>query len=94
MPLSPITTRRYTHHLACWQRVIEWYYDGRILTLFKVGDYVRSTWFGRLVDFHFRKHMPRIFTGEDATHPYSLGLVEFMVNHGLARNDPSELRVN
>jgi hypothetical protein len=55
---------------------------------------VRSTLPGRLVDFHFRKHMPRIFTGEDATNRYSLGLIEFMVNYGLARNDPSALRVN
>ena len=81
-------------NLEAWQRVIGWFYDGRLLTLLKVGQFVRSTFLGKLVDFHFRKHMPRIFTGEDATNRYSLGLVEFMVNHGLARNDPSELRVN
>jgi flavin-dependent dehydrogenase len=81
-------------NLEAWQRVIGWFYDGRLLTLLKVGSFVRGTRLGRLVDFHFRKHMPRIFTGEDATNRYSLGLVEFMVNHGLARNDPNELRVN
>lgn len=80
--------------LEAWQRVIGWFYDGRLLTLLKVGAFVRSTLLGRLVDFHFRKHMPRIFTGEDATNRYSLGLIEFMVNHGLVRNDPSELRIN
>jgi flavin-dependent dehydrogenase len=80
-------------NLEAWQRVIGWFYDGRLLTLLKVGAFVRSTALGKLVDFHFRKHMPRIFTGEDATNRYSLGLIEFMVNHGLARNDPSELRV-
>jgi len=81
-------------NLEAWQRVIGWFYDGRLLTLLKVGQFVRGTLLGRLVDFHFRKHMPRIFTGENATNRYSLGLVEFMVNHGLARNDPTELRVN
>ena len=80
-------------NLEAWQRVIGWFYDGRLLTLLKVGAFVRDTALGKLVDFHFRKHMPRIFTGEDATNRYSLGLIEFMVNHGLARNDPSELRV-
>ena len=80
-------------NLEAWQRVIGWFYDGRLLTLLKIGAFVRSTALGKLVDFHFRKHMPRIFTGEDATNRYSLGLIEFMVNHGLARNDPSELRV-
>jgi hypothetical protein len=37
--------------------------------------------------------MPRIFTGEDATNGYSLGLIQFMVNHGLAQNDPDALRI-
>jgi len=85
--------KRLSHHLACWQRVVGWYYDGRMLTLFKVGNYVRSTWPGRLMDFHFRKHMPRIFTGENATHPYSQWLIRSMVKYGLATNDPDALRV-
>jgi len=85
--------RRVSHNLDCWQRVIRWFYDGRLLTLFRVGEAVKDTIPGRLLDFHFRKHMPRIFTGENATHPYSLGLVAFMVEHGLAGNDPEELRI-
>ncbi len=80
--------------MKAWQRVVGWFYDGRLFTLFKVGQYVRTTLPGRLVDFHFRKHMPRIFTGEATTNRYSLGLIDFMVNYGLARNDPTELRVN
>jgi len=86
--------RRMLHNLACWQRVIGWYYDGRLLTLFRVGQWVRETPIGRLMDFHFRKHMPRIFTGENATHPYSLALIQFMANYGLAGNDPNDLRVH
>jgi flavin-dependent dehydrogenase len=85
--------KRVSHNLVCWQRVIGWFYDGRLLTLFRVGEFVRNTLLGRMLDFHFRKHMPRIFTGENATHPYSLGLVQFMVNHGLAQNDPDALRI-
>lgn len=85
--------KRVQHNLACWQRVIGWFYDGRLLTMFRVGQYVRDTPIGKLLDFHFRKHMPRIFTGENATHPYSLGLVQFMVTYGLAQNDPDALRI-
>jgi len=81
-------------NLVAWQRVIGWFYDGRLLTLLKVGQYVRATLPGRLLDFHFRKHMPRIFTGEDATNRYSQGLIGFMIQYGLARNDPADLRVN
>jgi len=86
--------KRVLHNLACWKRVIGWYYDGRLLTLFRVGQYVKDTPIGKLLDFHFRKHMPRIFTGENATHPYSLGLVQFMMKYGLARNDPDALRIH
>ena len=35
----------------------------------------------------------QIFTGEGATHPYSLGMLQFMVKYGLARNDPEALRI-
>ena len=68
--------------------------DGRLLTLFRVGQWVQKTLLGRMLDFHFRKHMPRIFTGEDATNRYSLGLVSFMTQYGLAGNDPEALRIN
>jgi len=86
--------RKTRHSLASWHKVIGWFYNGRLLTLFKVGAYVRGTLAGKLLDFHFRKHMPRIFTGEDATNRYSVGLVEFMVNHGLAGNDPTKLQID
>jgi len=86
--------RKTQHSLSAWHRVIGWFYNGRLLTLFKVGQYVRGTLPGKLLDFHFRKYMPRIFTGEDATNRYSLGLVEFMVNHGLAGNDPTKMQID
>jgi flavin-dependent dehydrogenase len=80
-------------NVKAWQSVIRYWYDGRLLTLFQVADVVRSTPIGKLLDFHFRKHMPRIFTGEDATNPYSLGLVKFMATYGLAGNDPERNRI-
>jgi hypothetical protein len=89
--------RRYARamerNLRAWRSVIRRYYDGRLLTLFRVGDYVKDTLAGRLLDFHFRKHMPRIFTGEAATNRYSLALVQFMSRYGLARNDPRALQI-
>ncbi len=80
-------------NLRVWQKVISYYYDGRLLTMFRVGEYVRQTLPGRMMDFHFRRHMPRIFTGEGTTNRYSLGLVDFMCQYGLAGNDPKELEV-
>lgn len=85
--------KKIQRNVKAWQDVIRYWYDGRLLTLFQVGDVVRSTLIGKLLDFHFRKHMPRIFTGEDATNPYSLGLVKFMATYGLAGNDPEKNRI-
>jgi len=80
-------------NLTVWQKVAGYYYDGRLLTMFRVGEFVRHTRPGRMMDFHFRRHMPRIFTGEGTTNRYSLGLVDFMCRHALAGNDPKELEI-
>jgi flavin-dependent dehydrogenase len=85
--------REAMHSLATWQKLVDYFYDGRLFTLFQVGEVVRQTWFGRLLDFHFAKHMPRIFTGEGTTSRYSQALLDFMIRRGLAGNDPRELEV-
>jgi flavin-dependent dehydrogenase len=76
-----------------WRRVVEIFYNGRLLTLLQFGDRVRRTVPGRLMDWHLRKHMPRVFTGEGVTNPYSLGLLTFMARYGLWNNDPDLLRI-
>jgi flavin-dependent dehydrogenase len=81
------------HHLAGWHRTIEHWYDGRLFTLFRVGKVVQTTPWGRLMDFHFRKHLPRVFSGESSTSRYSVGLVDFMCRHALLDNDPAELAI-
>jgi flavin-dependent dehydrogenase len=76
-----------------WRRVVDIFYNGRLLTLLKMGDRMRKTVPGKMMDWHFRKHMPRIFTGEGVTSAYSLGLLTFMAQHALWRNDPGMLRI-
>ncbi|HEX2485993.1 MAG TPA: NAD(P)/FAD-dependent oxidoreductase [Myxococcota bacterium] len=85
--------RLVKHALTIWQRLADYFYDGRLFTLFQVSEYVRQTWFGRLVDFHVRAHLPRIFTGEGTTSRYNVALLDFMIKYGLAGNDPRELEV-
>jgi hypothetical protein len=85
--------RRTLFTLASWQRVIEYFYTGQLLTLFRVGQYVVHTRLGRIMNFHLSKYMPRIFTGEAARSRYSIELVSFMAQHGLAGNDPEVLRI-
>ncbi len=94
---SPAAFRRYEARtmriLDDWTRIVDAYYSGRLFTLFRVGQYVQNTWFGRMVDFHFRKHMPRVFTGEASDSRYSMAMVDFMLKYGLAGNDPSEFEI-
>lgn len=85
--------RHVLRHLANWHSAVEKFYDGRLFTLFRVGNIMRETFFGRLMEPHFLKHMPRVFTGEATSRRYSIGLLNFMCNYGLARRDPSELAV-
>jgi len=85
--------RRVLRRLHCWRRIVDLFYNGRLFTLLKMGDHVRRTVPGKMMDWHFRKHMPRVFTGENATHWYSVGLVTFMAQHGLWKNDPEMLRI-
>ncbi|MBI3766871.1 MAG: NAD(P)/FAD-dependent oxidoreductase [Deltaproteobacteria bacterium] len=86
--------RHVLNHLASWRRAVGYYYDGRLFTLIKVGQEVRKTWYGNLLDPHFSTHFPRVFTGESTTNRYSLGLLSFMCRHSLGDKDPSQLRVN
>jgi flavin-dependent dehydrogenase len=85
--------RRVLRNLETWHRVCGYFYNGRLFTLFKVGEIMRTQWFWRMLDFHFVKHMPRVFTGEATNKRYSVGLLDFMVRHGLAGNDPQNLAV-
>jgi hypothetical protein len=84
---------RAIRNLDDWSRIVDAYYSGRLFTLFKVGEYVRHTWLGRSTDWHFRKHLPRVFTGEATDSRYSMRVVEFMLKYGLAGNDPAEFSV-
>ena len=57
------------------------------------GADMRGTGLGKVMDFHFSKHMPRVFTGEATSGSYSVGLLNVMCDYGLYNNDPSLLAV-
>lgn len=81
-------------HLEAWQRVVDRWYDGRLFTLFRVGEIVRNTPVGRVLDWHFRRHLPRVFTGEATRRVYDRNLLQLMSFHGLLDNDPRSLAVH
>jgi flavin-dependent dehydrogenase len=85
--------REVQRALTIWQRLVDYYYDGRLFTLFQVGEYVEQSILGKLTSWHMKAHLPRIFTGEGTTSRYNVALLDFMIRYGLAGNDPRELEV-
>jgi hypothetical protein len=85
--------REVQRALTIWQRLVDYYYDGRLFTLFQVGEYVEQSLLGKLTSWHMKAHLPRIFTGEGTTSHYNVALLDFMIRYGLAGNDPRELEV-
>jgi len=79
--------------LTVWQRLVDYYYDGRLFTLFEVGDVVRKRRGWKIIDRHLQRHLPRIFTGEATRSRYSVGLLDFMVRYAIAGHDPAKLEV-
>jgi flavin-dependent dehydrogenase len=85
--------RNVLRALTIWQQLVDYFYDGRLFTLFQVGEYVRQTLVGRLTNWHMQAHLPRIFTGEGTTNRYNVALLDLMIRYGLAANDPREFEV-
>lgn len=84
---------RVLRHVAAWHRAVGRFYDGRLLSLFQVGAEVRDKFVGRILNRHFSRHFPQLFTGDATLRPYSSWLLEFMCKHGLRKKDPEVLRV-
>lgn len=82
-----------TYNLVTWQRLVDYYYDGSLFTLFGIGKHKAEQRGWKLLNRHFGRHMPRVFTGEATRSRYSVGLVDFMVKYGTYGHDCNELSV-
>lgn len=81
------------YNLTVWQRLVDYYYDGSLFTLFQIGQHKADQRGWKLVNRHFGRHMPRVFTGEATRSRYSVGLVDFMVKYGTYGHDCALLSV-
>jgi len=81
------------YNLTVWQRLVDYYYDGSLFTLFKIGEYKSQQRGWRLLNRHLGRHMPRVFTGEATRSRYSVGLVDFMVKYATYGHDCGLLAV-
>lgn len=81
------------HHLKTWHEIVDYYYNGRLFTCFKVGQMLRDTLLVKLTFPHMNKHLGRIFSGAASTSPYSVGLLRFAMKYGLKDENPTQLAI-
>lgn len=86
--------RRQRRHLAAWQRMASYYYDGRLFELVRMSRPENHGLFGRLTTQHVTRSVARILTGESTTGAYSPRLLAFLIRHGLRPADPGALRIH
>jgi flavin-dependent dehydrogenase len=75
-------------HLQAWFEIVSYYYNGRLMSSFKVGQTMMETISGRLLIPWISKHMSRIFSGAAATRRFSMALLRILVKYGLRGRNP------
>ena len=94
---TPEAMKRYEreviHHLETWHEIVDYFYNGRLFTCFKVGQMLSDTLLAKLMFPHMNKHLGRIFSGAASTSPYSVGLLRFAMKYGLKDEDPAGLAI-
>jgi flavin-dependent dehydrogenase len=85
------TTHR--KELDAWQSIINTWYDGRLFTLFRLGQRHKTNLFGKIVNPHITKHITRIFTGEIRSGSYSHKLLNLVTQHAVDRSSSAALAI-
>jgi len=86
--------REAKHHLATWHEIVDYWYNGRLFTCFKVGFQLRDNFLIKLTFPHINKHMGRIFGGAASNSAYSIGLLRFAMKYGLKDENPDQFKVH
>ncbi len=86
--------RRQIRHLETWQRVVDYFYDGRLLALLRMREELPENWIGRFFHPHVSRQLPRLFTGESTRGRYGPWLLDFMIRHALRGADCESLRID
>jgi flavin-dependent dehydrogenase len=85
--------RGVIHHLQTWHEIVNYYYDGRMFTSFRVGEMMRKNPLIRMSYPHINKHMGRIFTGAAGKSPYSMAMMRFLMKYGIKDEDPKAMAI-
>jgi flavin-dependent dehydrogenase len=81
------------HHLKTWHEIVNYFYDGRMFTSFRVGEMMRKNVLIRMSFPHINKHMGRIFTGAAGKAAYSMAMMRFLMKYGIKDEDPKAMAI-
>jgi flavin-dependent dehydrogenase len=93
--LASYATTQY-RMLAAWMDLIAYFYDGRMVALFRAGrDWLDrgSSALKTAAQNHIERHVALQATGAATTAPYSRGLLRFLGRYGLRGVDPAPLAI-
>ncbi len=86
--------------LSAWFELVEYLYDGRLVTLIQTGRSWMTPGAGFLkkavqnaVEQHISRHVGLLASGAATTSRYSRGLLRFLSRHGLRGVDPARLAI-
>jgi flavin-dependent dehydrogenase len=85
--------RDVIHHLKTWHEIVNYYYNGRMFTSFRVGEMMRKNFLIRVSYPHINKHMGRIFTGVAGKAAYSMAMMRFLMKYSLNGEDPKKMAI-
>lgn len=78
--------RHHLRHLSNWRDAIGYFYDGRFFALLEMRDRAAQSRFGRMVNPHLSRRLPRVFTGEASDGRYDPWLLGMLAR--AARREP------
>ena len=81
-------------HLSAWFEIVDYYYNGRLITSIKVGMMMPDNILNRQIYKWVSSHVSRIFSGAAASNPFSLKLLRFLVKYGLKNRNPDIYKIN
>lgn len=85
--------KSWESELQTWKSVIDTWYTGNLMALFKLGQIRKNTWIGSLINGHMTKHITRIFTGELRSGSYSHKLYSFASRYAVDKANSRYYRI-
>lgn len=96
MQACAVYERDMAHLLAAWRELVESFYDGTMLALYRAGRGMvadRQDWISARIQDHIERQVAAMATGAATTSRYSRGLLRFLRRFALRGVDPRDFAI-